>query len=259
MEKLVIFSLITIAACGRIPRGADHHGDGHDENCVDISRYGPVQYNESLTEVCSYKLNTNCVKKSEEVCVTVPITKCEIVGYTECDNIPSTQIVRDDSLQNQQFVAQDCEVSSVKETITEIKKMPVCQTVTKQQCDTKWVVNELGEKVWAGNENCKDVTWEDCTLEDREVSQEVEVYDCTPSSEIISYQTLSRTTSEVTTHKTVCEPKANPVCSHTTEVQCDTVEWEDCTDTVTPNCFSASFRVPYQEFDHRLRCSVGGH
>ena len=126
MEKLVIVSLISIAACGRIPRGADHHGDGHDENCVDISRYGPVQYNESLTEVCSYKLNTNCVKKSEEVCVTVPITKCEIVGYTECDNIPSTQIVRDDSLQNQQFVAQDCEVSSIKETITEIKKMPVC-------------------------------------------------------------------------------------------------------------------------------------
>merc|ERR1711990_257158 len=55
----------------------------------------------------------------------------------------------------------------------------------------------------------------------------------------------------------VCQPRANPVCSHSAEVQCKTVELEDCTDIIIPSCFNADFKVPYQEYDHRLRCSVG--
>ena len=135
--------------------------------------------------------------------------------------------------------------------------MPVCKNVTKQQCDTKWVINELNEKVWAGNENCKEVTWEDCTLEDREITQEVEVWECTPATQPISYQVPIVANVDVTTNNRVCEARANSVCSHTSEVKCKTVEWEDCTDNITPTCFSAHFKVPYQEYDHRLRCTVG--
>merc|ERR1712147_283982 len=257
MEKFLFLTILSLAAAARIPRSADHHGDGHDGNCVDISKYGPVLYNESTTEICGYKMKTECTKRSREVCVTVPITDCQVVGYTHCENIPTTTTVRDDSLDSQEFIQQDCVVSDVKETITEVKQMPVCKNITKQQCDTKWVINELNEKLWAGNENCKEVTWEDCTLEDREITQEVEVWKCPPATQPISYQAAIAGNVDVTTYARVCEARANPVCSHTSQVQCKNVEWEDCTDRITPNCFSAQFKVPYQEYDHRLRCTVG--
>ena len=75
---------------------------------------------------------------------------------------------------------QKCQKSAVPQQLTETKQMPVCVPVTKQQCDSKWEVQvnaETGEmeKVWAGNENCREVTWEDCSLETREVTQQVEL------------------------------------------------------------------------------------
>merc|ERR1712060_261653 len=184
MKVLILSTLLVLSSGGRLPRAGDHHGDGHDENCVDISRYGPVQYNETRADVC----------------VTVPITECTVVGYTDCLNTPTTSIVKDDSLETHQFVKQDCVVSDEKETITEMKKMPVCRNVTKQQCDTKWVVNDQGEKVWAGNENCQEVTWEDCTLEDRVITQEVDVWECNPSPVPVFYQTLVESSVDVTTY-----------------------------------------------------------
>merc|ERR1711979_74412 len=104
-----------------------------------------------------------------------------------------------------------------------------CRNVTKQQCDTKWVVNEQGEEVW----------------------------ECNPSTEPTFYHTLEKSSVDLLTYDRVCQPRAHPVCTHSTEVQCKTVEWEDCTDVIIPSCFNTHFKVPYQEYDHRLRCSVG--
>ena len=256
MQKILLITILSLASAGRVTRSADHHGDGHDDNCVDISKYGPVVYNETTSEVCSYKLKTSCTKRSQQVCTTVPVAECNIVGYTNCENTKTTVTVRDDSIVGQQFTRQNCVVGSQKETLTEVKKMPVCKNVTKQQCDTVWVVNDLGEKVWAGNDNCEEVTWEDCTLEDRIVEQEVDVWVCTPDTEPISYQILSTNTVDVVKVGTVCEARADPVCTYTSVQRCVTVEWEDCLDTVKPNCITAGFKTPYQEYDHRLRCSV---
>merc|ERR1711979_110167 len=121
MKVLIFSTLLAVSSSRRLPRAGDHHGDGHDDNCVDISKYGPVQYNETRADVCNYKT----------------VTECTVVGYTDCQNTPTTSTVKDDSLETHQFVKQDCVVSDVKETITEMKKMPVCRNVTKQQCDTK--------------------------------------------------------------------------------------------------------------------------
>ena len=260
MGKIIFMAILSLAA-GRVTQRygdhhGDHHGDGHDEQCVDISRYLPVQYNVSTPEICSYKVDTKCTKQSREVCVAVPVTECKINGYPECENIPTTKLVRDDGLQDEYFSQQICSISNEKKVITEVKKMPVCRTVTKQQCDSKWVVNEQGEKVWAGNENCKDVTWEDCTLEDKIVTQEIDVWECNPDRQPIVYQTANIANVEVTTVNRVCQPKATPVCSQTTEERCKTVEWEDCWDSIIPSCNKFNVRVPYQEYDHRLRCAV---
>ena len=251
MKGIIFLSLLTLAAAGQ------HHGDGHDDNCVDISKYGPVEYEESNTDICSYKVKKTCTKNSREVCKYVPVTDCNVVSYTECENIETTRTVRADSMGSNEFLQQNCVISSEKQTLTEVKKMPVCKNVTKQQCDTKWVINEQGEKVWAGNDNCEEVTWEDCSLEDRIVTQEIDVWECTPETQPILFQTVTVNSIEVTTSNRVCTPRADPVCTQTTEEKCKTVEWEDCTGRIVPNCISANFKIPYQEFDHRLRCSVG--
>ena len=255
MGKIIFLTILSLAA-GGVQRNGDHHGDGHDEQCVDISRYLPLQYEESTPEICSYKVDTQCTKRSKEVCVSVPITECKINGYTDCKNVPTTKQVRDDKLQDEYFSEQLCSISREKKVITEVKQMPVCKTVSKQQCDSKWVVNEQGEKVWAGNENCKEVTWEDCTLEDKIVTQEVDVWDCTPAPTPIVYQSAVLANVDVTLTRRQCTAKATPVCSQTTEQRCKTVEWEDCYDSIIPHCNKFNVRVPYQEYDHRLRCAV---
>jgi len=252
---IIFLNIISLAAAGVLHPG-DHHGDGHDEQCVDISRYLPVEYTESIQELCWDKLDTTCTKHSKEVCVPVPVTECEIVEYPECENIHSDHQVRDDSLLDEQFLQQLCVISNEKKIISETKKMPVCKTVSKQQCDSKWVVNEQGEKVWAGNDNCKEVSWEDCTLEDKIVTQEVDVWDCRPDTEPIVFQVAKIKTVDVRTTDRVCQPRANPVCSQSTEERCETVEWEDCYDSVTRHCNKFNLNVPHQEYDHRLRCSV---
>ena len=134
--------------------------------------------------------------------------------------------------------------------------MPVCVNVTKQQCDTKWVINEQGEKVWAGNENCHDVTWQDCTLQLREVEIEVPTYDCSPADNPILFQTVEHFHAEVTLLDRSCVPVAKPVCTVTTERKCGEVEWEDCEEIVMPDCQDVLFEVPYQEFNHLIRCPV---
>ena len=134
--------------------------------------------------------------------------------------------------------------------------MPVCKNVTKQQCDTNWVVDEKGEKVWTGNDNCEDFIWEDCALEETVFTQEVSVWDCAPDTETITFQTVYPYTMTVTPWSRVCVPRAEPVCTQTTEERCDTVEWEECSDQIVENCFSLSFSTPFQEFYHLLRCSV---
>ena len=98
---------------------------------------------------------------------------------------------RDDSLDINDFYPIQCRPHPVPQILTEVKMMPVCENVTKQHCDTKWVLNAAGEKVWAGNENCKEVTWEDCSLQPRNVTTEVETYDCTEATTAILYQTVA--------------------------------------------------------------------
>ena len=38
-----------------------------------------------------------------------------------------------------------------------------CKNVTKKHCTTLGTINDAGEQIWTGNQDdCKDVTWEEC-------------------------------------------------------------------------------------------------
>ena len=64
---------------------------------------------------------------------------------------------------------------------------------------------------------------------DKVVTQEIETFDC-HATKPISYHKVSRNTEEVTTQKR--RARAKPACKVRTEQKCETVEWEECQDSV---------------------------
>ena len=248
----IILALLSLTIVQARKDYQDYH---HGKDCVDISHYGDLTFNDSTVELCNYKVKTHCTKRSEYICKDIPVHSCKVEGFPECEDHESSVPARDDTFEINDFVPMVCK-SGVKKPLTETKMMPVCRNITKQQCDTKWVLNAAGEKVWAGNENCKDVTWEDCTLQPRQITTEVETYDCNEAPDVISYKTVVRKDVDVPLFSRKCRAVAKPVCTVTTDTQCETVEWEDCQDNIAPNCFKSLFRVPYQEYNHLQRCTV---
>ena len=223
---------------------------GHDK-CVDVSKYR-LTYETITDKICSFHVVRECTPRSEQICVTIPKTECTLAaGYT-CDSSETKETVRVDTTEKKTFTSKKCSKNGV-EILTEIKKTPHCETVTKQQCDSKWDINENGEKVWAGNDNCKDVTWEDCKLVDHFVEEEVEVYSCDDDT-TQTYLSPVVKEEEVTARSEECHEKGGAVCSVTSSTECTTVEWTDCEEKVEEECQEVTMKVPHQEYDHLLRC-----
>ena len=244
MSPLLLFPLFLIGALGDKSPG---------ENCVDLSRYLEVEFNETEVSLCTHSITRSCQPSKREVCATVTETSCELESTVKCENIPTVHTVHDDTVVNLSYQEKVCTPRLT--TLTETKQMPVCKNVTKEQCDSKWVINSQGEKVWAGNENCKNITWMDCRLEDVEVPQEVEVYDCEDGG-VIEYTQPQLSQVEVSSYRQECEASVYPVCSDTQVERCVEVECEECRDRLETKCFPVTVRQPFQRYDHRLRCTV---
>ena len=233
--------------------GGNHHGDGHEENCVDISSYSEIQYNTSTADLCTFKVRRSCQTKTSPACVQIPIQECKANAYPDCKSVPFTQIMKDDASNTKTFVGKECHETG-SQTLFETHQKPVCETVEKEQCDSKWVVNEFGEKVWAGNENCQQVTWEDCKLVDVQTPISVPQYTCTDLP-AVTYTLPSYAEVEVTGYRTECVPAANADCQTNYVQECTDLEYEECQDIIEPLCFSQMMvQIPYQTYDHRLKC-----
>ena len=253
--KLLIFTLSLASAMGFKDYNMKLEGrkvQKHD-NCVDISHYEDVEYNVTATKMCQYKQRTHCESQRREVCREVPVTQCRIVGYTHCTETPNTQIVADDLIENESFFQQHC--WPVIKVVKEIKKVPHCEYVSKQQCDSKWEINEFGEKVFKSNENCHPVTWEDCKLVERVVSEEVPTYSCQDDTAIPYIAPVVRE-EQVTYNTRTCAVVGGSVCTVSHVQECTTVEWTDCVETVVSECQEVTVRMPEQTRNHLLRCTV---
>ena len=235
-----------------------HHSSHHKKNsdCVDKSEYGPVQFNKTTSELCSYKMTSNCKTTTEKVCENVLKTNCKIVGYPECHEEETQKEVNNDLVRPGKFVEKICTVSPKKQYLTEIKQMPICRNVTKKQCDSKWVINAKGEKVFDENVNCKDVTREKCELVPVPRKEEVETYDCVDARVAIPYEAVEKKKDFVSLKKRTCKAVGKPVCEVSTETVCEDVEVQNCQDSILPNCFPVEFNIPYQEYNHLLRCPI---
>ena len=156
-------------------------------------------------------------------------------------------------------------MNGLYEVLSKLHLILLYRNVTKEQCDSKWVLNAAGEKVWAGNENCQLKTWEECTLVEKKNPTQVPVWKCT-DDKVINYNVPVIRQVAVNYYATKCVAAAYAQCTTRQESQCTEVEYEECTDVIEPICFGCGtpaapgcgmeFRVPFQKYDHRLKCIV---
>ena len=254
----LLLSLAGLAAAfpGRNTYTGVHAGDQHSshDNCVEIIKYDEVQYTESNVEVCTHSTRRQCRPRTKEICKSVPVKRCELQGNTQCQDQVST-VYRKEGVTTQEFFTPQVCVRGADAKLTETKEKPVCKTVTKQQCDSEWEVDPAtGEKVWAGNINCRNVDREDCSLVETQVATAVEQYDCHAGA-AISYNVVGQQSVQHKIGQQVCTPSAELVCSEQSERQCVTVEWEACFDELVPKCETVWIKKPSQEANHLLRCN----
>ena len=122
--------------------------DPHDKDkqfCVDISEYLDLKWVLRDAEECHVSFNSQCEAKSENVCIDVTETKCEVVPYKECTMGLEAQEYEEKKLAPKLFVEKSCYQG--KKTIPHKKMFPECKNVTKQNCVTLWETDENGEQV----------------------------------------------------------------------------------------------------------------
>jgi len=224
-----------------------------NEGCVEIHQWLQWDFIKFSEEACSYWCGKICETITEEVCIQVPITNCELVGYAKCTDQKEVLQMRNDTFVTEDFQVITCSPGPEVE-FTGIKQVVNCVDRIQENCDTKWETDPVTkEKVWVGNVNCREVTVPDCTLEDKEVVELVQTTDCKVTN-TIQYQDRAVVTVDVPIITSKCEPKISSVCFTTSENVCTTVTWDQCTDSIVPWCQTFDVFNPHQEEDHRLRC-----
>ena len=78
-----------------------------------------------------------------------------------------TQQFNETKLEPKIFIDKSC--TQGKKTVPHEKLLPACQNVTKQNCVTLWETDAAGNQVWAGNDDCEPVTWQECKLVPKDV------------------------------------------------------------------------------------------
>merc|ERR1719319_333397 len=182
------------------------------------------------------------------------MTECKLeAGYT-CQNEAENNTLRCDTTVTKHLTVKDC-VQDRFETLQKIQKTPECKNVTKVNCDSRWINNEDGQKVFDKNQNCRDYTWEKCELVDKLVDEtQVPVHTCTDRE--LTYLVPEQVEEEVTSYRKECDTMAGAVCDVFTTTECTTVEWTDCEEVIRPHCETFTVSIPFQEMIKYHRCNV---
>jgi len=148
----------------------------------------------------------------------------------------------------------DLNACKPKEVILKhIKKVPHCENKTSLNCETGWkVVN--GQKVWSGEEDCEEVTWQDCKLVDKEVDFPALESVCSPSPSE-EYAAPANRTVNVKVPMPNFEIVQKPICEAVTTNECVDVPYDDCSEPIRKEeCREFRVRKPKQDFIHKKKC-----
>ena len=137
--------------------------------------------------------------------------------------------------------------------IPHVKMLPECKNVTKQNCVALWETDPQGNQVWAGNEACEPVTWQECKLVPKTVKFIVPQINCTDGQEVWYHEPEPATDVRMTNTFT-CEVKSSTSCQSQTRPDCKRVTWQECREVPVTNCEAKTVHKPTQEKLHRKKC-----
>ena len=234
-----------------------HDNHDHDEDdCVDVSKYSQLEYKTTRDNICTYRVERTCWPRSERVCIILPSTQCTMeAGYT-CDTQVREEMVRCDETQTNTFTPRKCVPDGSQTVLRETKQVPQCRNVTQQVCDSRWEINQYGQKVFASNENCRDKTWEQCELVDKVVEDVVPALICLDEP-AETYMTLMAKEELTTLTQSTCSATGGAVCVVSSVSDCTEVTWTECEEKVVTECQPVTVKIPFQEKEHRRRCIIG--
>merc|ERR1711971_103918 len=95
-----------------------------------------------------------------------------------------------------------------------------------------------GQKVWAGNEKCSPVTWQDCKLDRKE-----------------PYPTCQGDNNvDIKVSVTKCQFVTGTRCEPETRRECVEVPYTECDSERVDDCDPSKVRKPGQDFIHKKKC-----
>merc|ERR1712096_581018 len=122
-------------------------------------------------------------------------------------------------------------------------------------CVTDWDIDENGNKVWAGKEDCSPVTWEECDLVDQEVDFPAVRTKCDTVGTIKWVDYVQHNDASVDELQHRCEVHSAVHCEPETTNKCTNVQYTECRVEKTPEeCRNVVIHEPFQQKRHQKKC-----
>ena len=128
-------------------------------------------------------------------------------------------------LAGKKFIEKTC--TQGQKSVPHQKLLPECRNVTKQNCVTLWEKDQYGKQVWAGQEGCEPVTWQECKLVPKDVQLIVPEVTCSDHQELWYHQPEPMTDTRMT-NTFGCEVKKTTHCTSQTRPDCKPISWKEC-------------------------------
>merc|ERR1712180_95668 len=227
-----------------------------DPNCVDISTWSEVKYKKVEKKHCKLDYQKITEKKQDKVCSDVTSIHCTILPYTECEMKTKTEKHYSCEWFWNYKPVRKCH--NVVKTVTHYKKKPECKTIPKYHCEEKWEVDHHGEKVWAGNGNCKLIEWEDCKLVSVPAKFQYLQPDCSHKVNVPVHDIRDKKDSTETSSMT-CKVKKATNCDAKVAQNCRHIHYTETVIKPVSRCLPFYVYVPFQERHHKKKCVFGDH
>ena len=216
--------LVAIAVLDSVTANKDHNN-----LCRDLTDFGDLTYINETVQVCTSTLEKKCDPITVKECLDVTEMLCEVELFTDCAMDWTTHNLTESRPTTLNKTLSTCEKIFKVEQHEKIHYE--CKNVTKQHCTSLWkVVN--GEKVWAGNDDdCKDVTWEECKPVVYPTKLKVPWSFCQPEN--FTFLTFENRTERIKLLISECTVEAKAVCkTEATADRCANLKYEECQEVI---------------------------
>merc|ERR1712183_415294 len=222
--------------------------------CSGISFWDVVEYRSRDQRCCEVKADRRCERKNKQVCLEATELKCKTIAWAECSvSVWTKENVKKCEPTYKDFQYKDCQEENY--SVKHKKKLPKCREVTKDNCVTDWDIDENGNKVWAGKEDCSPVTWEECDLVDQEVDFPAVRTKCDTVGTIKWVDYVQHNDASVDELQNRCEVHSAVHCEPETTNKCTNVQYTECRVEKTPEeCRNVVIHEPFQQKRHQKKC-----